>query len=414
MAAESSSLRRVVVVNQYAVSPEMSGGTRHFELGRELIHHGYETEIVATGWSHARLEWSKPLSLRRWRRTEVVDDVAFQWVWSLPYRRNNWKRYVNMVSFAFMTMISAFLGKKPDVVIGSSPQPFAAVTAWIVACCWRVPFVLEIRDLWPDTLVSMGLRRRFVIWPLRGIERFLYARAQRIIVLTEGIGHALDQKGVEPEKIVFIPNAALRPAPLDPDQRAAERARLGWKDKVVCVYAGAHGPANDLGQITRAARQLAGYDRVHFVLVGDGVSKSSLMAESADLLNVQWMDPVPKNRIGQILRAADIGMLTLQDIPVFRGARPNKIFDYMANGLPIVTTVDGEARVVIEKYGCGIFASSHDEESLGKAILEMSDHADLRCEMGMKGFEVASSTMTREETASILANVLDELMEGEA
>jgi glycosyltransferase involved in cell wall biosynthesis len=401
-----SPTRRLWMVNQYAISPDMPGGSRHFELARALGAYNWETSIIATPFSHKTAEFLRPVSFRHPFANENAEGVTFRWLYSLPYSQNDWRRYANMLTFG-LGLYPASLGLgEPDAVLGSSPHLLAALGAWAVAKRFSVPFLFEVRDLWPETLVQMGLRNPAIIGALSRIERFLYRQADLIPYLTEGIGEGIASKGVEREKLLFLPNASSRPLPLDAFERLRIRCQLGWEDDIVAIYAGAHGPANALEEVVAAARQLPESSRVRIVFVGDGPSKDALRVQAEGLDRVTFMDSIPKSEIAAVLRAADIGLLSLRQTKVFEGARPNKLFDYLASGLPIISTIGGEVAHVLAEAKAGTFSPP---EKLASTLLEWSRNPDQRRAMGRSGFEYVSNTLTREDTAQTLAAHLDRL-----
>lgn len=400
----------VWIVNQYAVSRDLPGITRHVELGNQLLDHGWRTRIFATSFHHTTGTVRRDVSLRHPVRDDVHDEVAFTWLHSTKYRSNGWKRYVNMVSFTAM-----FLGvtmwtrrEQPSVVIGSSPHLIAPLGAWIAACRHRVPFLFEVRDVWPDMLVQLGLTSPLVIKPLEVVERFLYRRATKIVALTDGIAERIAAKGVPRERIVVIPNSTLKPLPLDPAGRSARRAALGWQDKVVLVWAGSHNPMNGLDVVVEAASRLVARADILFVFVGDGSLKGQLIEQARGLPNVEFHNPMPKTEIGAWLQAADIGLLHSRRFEVFNGARPNKLFEYMAAGLPIVSTVPGEAWQLVEAAGAGVYAPWENPDALAQAVADLADSPDDRQVMGKQGYDYVGLAHSREATATQLAALLME------
>jgi glycosyltransferase involved in cell wall biosynthesis len=260
-------------------------------------------------------------------------------------------------------------------------------------------------------LVQLGLTSRLVIEPLAMLERFLYARADRVIALTDGIADRIRAKGVPPEKITVIPNAMLRPTPLDTEARNDLRCRLGWDGKVVVVWAGSHNPMNGLDVVVDAARLLQDRADILVVFIGDGSLKNDLVVQASDLRNVEFHDPIPKTEIGAWLRAADIGLLHSRRFEVFTGARPNKLFDYMAAGLAIVSTVPGEAWRLVDEAGAGLAAEWEDPGALADAIRSLADRPELRRAMGAKAFAAVIETHSREATAARLATVLESVLD---
>jgi glycosyltransferase involved in cell wall biosynthesis len=181
---------------------------------------------------------------------------------------------------------------------------------------------------------------------------------------------------------------------------------LGWDDKVVVIYAGAHGLANGLDQAIEAARLMPPDSAVLFAFLGDGPAKQSLLARAAGLGNVTFHDPLPRSEIDDFLRAADIGLLSLRRAEIFAGARPNKLFDYMAAALPVLSTVPGESWGIIQEADFGVYAEPGDPAALARAVLGLAADPDDRVARGQRGFDYLRRIVSREDTAADLAAVL--------
>lgn len=360
---------RIWLANHYAVPPNIAGITRHFELAREWAKdEKAEVTLFLSKFVHPRRTF---ITEEEKRNIEQVKGLDLCWLWSFPHKTNDFKRIINMGSFAAVFFLAGLFKKKPDVLIASSPHLFTAFAGWMLSTVKRCPFVLEVRDLWPDSLIKMGgLNNQWVIRILTWMESFLYKKADQIIVLTEHQRKFIAEKGFDPDKIRLIPNGIVVSSwQPDPSKRAEFRRRMGVKeDDFVAVYTGAHGPANALQHVVKAGRYVK--PGVSIVLIGDGPEKEKLLRlkEEEGLQNVYLLDPVPKSEIFDYTQAADCGIISLADNEVFRGARPNKLFDYTFIGLPIVTTVDGEVREIVEKNQVGFFAGAEDPEGLAKAI----------------------------------------------
>lgn len=408
-------------VNQFAMLPKDGGGTRHFELGRELVRLGWDVTVVASDYHLLKRAYTRRRSAEdRAPVAEMVDGVRFQWLWAAPYRANDWRRAHNWLSFHRSVRAAYGSLPRPDIVIGSSPQLFAATAAQHLARRFGTPFVLEVRDLWPESLVAAGGRKGPAYHALDRIARRLYVQSQRIVVLAEGTARYLEAHGVPGTKLVHVPNGVDvhlvqplteigRRGQADPthaevsDPRAVSPATL--------VYAGAHGPANGLEVVLDAAQRLVGGTRsVRFLLIGDGPAKAELVAEAGRrrLHNVEFHDPVPKQQLASLLAAADGGLMLLRDSPLFAFAvSPNKLFDYLAAGIPVVCNVPGEVGGLLAASGGGVQATDAGGAALAAAVdrlLALS--AEVRRGMGRSGREWVERTHSRE----VLGAQLDEAL----
>ena len=182
------------------------------------------------------------------------------------------------------------------------------------------------------------------------------------------------------------------------------RKNLGWTEKFIVLYAGAHGMSNDLGVVLKAAQLLKDEERVHFVLLGDGKEKPALIreAEELDLSNLTFLDPVPKNKVAELLSAADACIAILKPIEMYKTTYPNKVFDYMAARKPVILAIDGVIREVVEKAGCGIFCAPGDPKSLAAGILTLYNNQNEAILMGNKGYDYLKENFSRERIAADL------------
>lgn len=379
--------RRVLVLNHFAAPRGEAGGTRHVELFSRL-----------EGWDHLII--ASNLNPQTGRR--VGDADGFVTVPVTRYSSNGVSRILNWVSYSTAATLRGLRVGHVDVVYGSSPHLLAALAAWVLSVLKRATFVLEVRDLWPKVLVDMNhLNESSAVFKvLTALEEFLYCRAGTIVIMAEGSRTELVARGVDPQKIEYIPNGADPTDFVPSAPREQLRRRYGF-DQVTAVYAGAHGPANGLDLLLDGAEQAP---HVDVVLVGGGVLKEKLRAEAArrGLTNVRFFDPVPKNEIPDLLAAADIGLHVLADVELFRTAvSPNKVFDYMAAGLPTLTNSPGLVSELIVSAEAGMAVPP---DALGQGLIDMSAlAADERIALGRAGTSWISAHQSRSAMAGRLA-----------
>ncbi len=389
--------KRVSVLAYSTVSRGSSGGTRHVDLFSRL-----------DGWK-ARI-FISDVNLHTRVRVKI-DDGLIRTIPVLPYRNNGVARALNWLSYAFVGFLFG-LRERVSVVYASSPHLFTGLAGWSLARCKRVPFVFEVRDLWPQVLADMGAmsERAILFRILRRIEHFLYRHATAVVILAEGSRQVVIAGGGDADRIVFIPNGA-DPEDFEPtEDRATLRARYGLSGRVF-LYAGAHGPANGLSFLLDAAAELRDeYPDVNFILVGDGSHKKALMAEAHErgLDNIRFHDPVPKSEIRDLLAAADVGLHVLADVAVFRhGVSPNKVFDYLAAGKPVLSNCPGEVATIIEDAQAGVAVAP---DALASGIRHMLDTslAELHA-WGKSGREFMATTWSSRERARRLSQLLEEV-----
>lgn len=403
---ECESRKTLWWIHHYAVSPDMPETIRQWELATLIKEDGWDATIYATGFNHKTRAYDRPISL--YRPILEVDEqgVKFVWLYTSPYDSNDWRRYVNMVSFLCISVVVGVIRRGPNAVIGTTPHLLAGFAAWMVAKRHQVPFILEVQDLWPESIAQLGVSNRLVLRSLEALERFLYGQADHIIALAEGIQEGIIARDTPDSKVSLISNAVMRPLPVDPKERTIARASLGWEGKIVAIWVGAHGPANGIDTLVESARSLQHRRDIQFVFIGDGPEKRSLMQQAGALENVAFFDPVPKSEVATYLRAADIGLMNSRRFKAFEGARPNKLFDYMSAALPIVASMPGEAMRLVMEANCGVEAMWEDHESIATGVVRLADNPALRKELGLNGFEYLSHNHTRENTAKQLINLL--------
>jgi glycosyltransferase involved in cell wall biosynthesis len=374
---------RIWILNHYALPPDRAGGTRHYEFGRLLAGWGHDVTIFASSFSHFSLTEERLAPGER-RLVQVVDGVRFVWIRTTPYRGNDRRRVLNMASYAAGVLRAQRAFPRPDVVVGSCVHPLAVAAAWVIGAVRRVPFVFEVRDLWPQTLIDMGALpgRGAAARVLRAAERFLYHRSRLVISLLPGAVEYITATGVPEEKIIYIPNgtAGFPPAPPVPATSAAGDRISQWRrdGRLVAGYVGSHGAANGVDVLVRAAAVLRdrGVGDIALVLVGDGPDKQRCerLAEALALGedSILFASPVPKREVPALLEALDVTLFPLRDVPVFRyGLSSNKLFDYLASGRPVIcASAPGDNPV--RASGGGICVPPEVPEAVADALGELA------------------------------------------
>jgi glycosyltransferase involved in cell wall biosynthesis len=363
---------KIWIFNHYALKSSESGGTRHHDLARELVKKGHQVCIFASSFLHYKFKWR---SKKKYYK-EKDNGVYFQWLWTLPYKGNGLKRIANMLSYFFVVIIkSLFTKEKPDVIIGSSVHLFACLAAYIVSKLKKTNFVVEIRDLWPQTLIDIGaiseksMTARF----FSTIELFVYKKANAIIVLLPGAVDYIESKGISINKIHYLPNGiSLKKRELINNNFSLEKELNILKEKYngIAMYMGSHGLANALDTILDAAEKDVSKD-IAFVFIGDGPEKEKLIKKANCISNIYFYDSVPKDEVYATLNGADVLLISMLNSPLYKyGISLNKIFDYLLIGKPIVFA--GEVSNDIVKYAnAGSSIKPGDPVLLLKAVKKM-------------------------------------------
>jgi glycosyltransferase involved in cell wall biosynthesis len=259
------------------------------------------------------------------------------------------------------SLLGALKTGRSDVVIGTSPQFFCAVSAYLLSVIKGVPFVFEVRDIWPQSAIELGaLRNSALIAILEAMEMFLYRRAALIVAVAESTREYLRQKGIADSKIIIIPNgidAEYLEARADPE---AVRRRLNLEDKFLVSYIGTHGMSHALDTVLEAAALLEQTPEIHFLFVGEGAEKQRLEAITKDrsLGNVTFLSEQPRDELLSFYRASNVGLVPLRRLPIFTKVLPSKLFELMGSGCAIICSVEGEAASLVEKAGGGSLHNS--------------------------------------------------------
>ena len=356
------------LINHYAFPPTEPGGTRHYSHAAELIRRGHQVQIIACSFHHLKRKSMIAGSAHKWEH-QVFGGVPFLWISSRGYQSNSLARVMNMLEFSWAVAKGKWAAGmvRPDLVLGSSPDPFAALAAERLASRYRVPFVLEIRDSWPYVLTEVGgySRRHPFVQLVDRTMRYLYAKAARIIIFSEQSISLMARYGADPRKIIWIPNGV--DLAMNPQPRPAPDDGL-----FTITYLGAHNQWNSLDAVLDTAKYLqgAGVKDVLIRFVGDGICKPHLMtrARTEGIINVKFDDPVPKNQVAEVLHLSDAFIINNRN----DGASKEwisfeKMYDYLAAGRPIVfgsCTHDDP----VQRSGAGISVEADNPAELAQAI----------------------------------------------
>lgn len=400
---------KILLINQVFVSPEEPGHSRHFEMGKFLRERGHELAIVASDLNY---QTGQRIVERRGLYAEQnFDGVRVLRSYMYPaIHRSYFRRVIAFFSFMFSSIWTAMRVKDADLVMGTTPPIFQAVSAWVVASLRGKPFLLEVRDLWPEFGISMGvLKNPLVIALSRWLEKFLYRRADHILVNSPAYRDYMLAKGVAENKVTYIPYGTDVDMFNPSIDGSSVRRELGVDDKFVVLYAGALGQANDIDTLLRAAERLKQHDKIRFVVFGDGKERVRLesLSRRMELNNVAFAGARPKKDMPLIVAAADACLAILQDIPAFRTTYPNKVFDYMAAGRASVIVIDGITRELIEASRGGVYVHPADDAMLARKILELSRNPAQVKEMGINAREYLVKNLDRRDKLNETLGLLE-------
>lgn len=391
-----SPLRQVIIFNQFALPRSQPGGTRHVELFTKLQHWDYRIFAGDRNYSNQTRFGSDEANLDLLAvPASDGSPTSRVWTWTVYSAKAFWR---------------ASRIRQVDVVYGSSPHLFAAVAAWAVAKVRRAGFVLEIRDLWPESFVSAGLLKRDsgVHRLLCALEKFVCRRADAIVAVTTGWERHFTELGVDISKVTVVPNGSELFSSSPPKTDPGGLRSRGYS--VVGIFAGTHGPKDGIDLILDAARD---NPRVGFVLVGDGSVKCDAIRRSDEesLRNVCFLDPVGKEDLGALLRSCDFGIHAVSGLEIFRlGMSPNKVFDYMAASLPVVSNAGDGLKRMFEGRDIGILVGS---DELPGGVRNLTSYSKDQLERsGENAARLLDVEYSRTASARKLENVLNAVVVG--
>jgi glycosyltransferase involved in cell wall biosynthesis len=341
---------------------------------------------------------------------EWMDGVETIRVWTYITANEGFaRRTLDYMSFMVSGFLTGLFLPRPDVIVSTSPQFFTACAAYVLSVFKRRPFVFELRDLWPDSIIAVGaMRESAAIRALKRLEYFLYRKAARIVSVTNSFKSVLTGNGIPSEKIAVVRNGAdlvgFTPGPKP--QHLVQRH--GLQGKFVAAYIGTIGIAHGLDTILDAAERLARNEGVAFVVVGDGAARPSLeaAAKRRNLTNVSFVGPVGKDAVVQYWRLADAALVLLRDRPVFRHVLPSKMFEAMATERPIILGVLGESAGLLEQANAGVVIQPESAAALAEAVTMLATNPEVAGRMGRSGRRFVEAELDRDKLA---AAMLDEL-----
>ena len=398
---------RVLFVTQYFPPETGAAPARALHFARALKRAGHDVTVV-TGLPNHPSGIVQPAYRGVRRKSETLDGVAVErvWLYATP-RKTPFTRLANHLSFALAAMPVLFSGPRPDVVLATTPPLFHGLTAWWAAKWRGAAFVNDCRDDWPHAAIALGeMRPGLVANVLDQVSRFFQDRAVRVLVVTPGMQAQLASRGLDPQRLVFLPNGAdtdlFRPSPGGP--RRADPAR-----PFTVTYAGTHGLVHGMDALLDAAESLRG-ENVRMRFVGDGVAKEGLMsgASSRGLSNCTFEPSVAPDALVAVLRDSDACVATTR-ASVFAGETiPVKLFDYLAVGCPVIAAVRGDAAHVVEASGGGLVVEPENGAAIAAAIRRLRDEPGLRESLAVSGPAFVDREHSRRALGQRLVGVLEQ------
>ncbi len=412
---------KILYVSQY-FPPEMGApAARVIELSRHWVAQGHDVTVLTGFPNHptGRVAADYRKKLRRLVMRERIDGINVVRTWLLPFpNRKPYERILNYSSFCVSAAIAGLFLSRPDVVIATSPQLLVGLSGWWLARLKRIPFIFEVRDLWPESLVAVGMGNRASMLhrTLTVIAKFLYRKSDKIVVVTPAFKDHLMRRAV-PEGKIFVVQNGVETNLFDPNRQGPNvRWNLGLEGKFVVSYIGTMGIAHGLQKVLESAAQLRqSHPEIQFLFVGEGADKQRIMslARSANLENVRFVDEQARERIPGYIAASDVCLVLLKDSDIFKTVIPTKMLEFMSCARAVILGVDGQARKIMEEANAGLFIRPENAEDLTAAILQLAGNPELRSELGRNGRKFILQCFSRLQSARTYIQFLESFVKKE-
>ncbi len=393
--------------------PEVNApANRGHEHARAWVKDGHDVTVITGVPNHPRGQLFAGYA-NHWLQEERIDGVRVLRTWMYVTANEGFvRRTANYVAFMLTAILASFRAERPDVVLATSPQFFCGVAGAVVGVLKRRPFVLEVRDLWPESIVALGQLKRgsLLVRLLEAVERGLYRRARGVVVVTRAFARHVAARGVAENRIALVYNGidgdAWAPRPPAPELLA--RHAIGGSYRV--GYVGTLGLAHGLITVLDAAQRLAD-PSVHFVFVGDGADRARIEHEAKQrgLTNVHFTGLLPRSEVPDWLASLDVLLVMLRDLPVFETVIPSKLFEFAAMERPILLSAPrGEVREMVESADVGVTVDAEDPEQLAAAITALRREPARARALAARARSWAEQGFRREALARRMAQFLAE------
>jgi colanic acid biosynthesis glycosyl transferase WcaI len=409
----------ILYISQY-FPPEMGApAARASELARHWADAGHQVSILTGFPNHPTgvvpAEWRSRLRRLMYHQKVGQVDVYRTWLWPLPNRKAH-ERMRNYASFCVSAAVRGITIPRPDVIIASSPQLLVGLAGWWLAFTRQIPFVFEVRDLWPESLGAVGVagERSLLHHALARIAGFLYRRADRIVVVTSAFKDYLIHHWRVPALKIDIVENGVETDLFAPDSVAAagRRKELNAESRFLVSYIGTLGMAHGLETLLDAAATLQSKaPHVLFLLVGEGSEKERIksLAQSRGLANVRFLDQQPREKIPSFISASDLCLVLLKKTDVFKTVIPTKMLEYMSCARPVILGVEGQARQILEDAGAGLAIEPENAAAIAAAIIQLDHNRELAKTLGEQGRSYILQNFSRASTAEKYITVMRDI-----
>ncbi|MFC1737360.1 glycosyltransferase family 4 protein [Candidatus Hydrogenedentota bacterium] len=401
---------RVCYLHQYFLADKEAGAARSFSFVRRLADRGHQVTVITGGINYMTGKVHPSVKGKLMSRTFADGFTICRINPVLPHKKNYFLRALGFLTFSLGAVPAGLLSGKHDVVFATSTPLTIGIPGWFLSRAWRVPFVFDLRDIWPEFAVAFGVLKRGLIVNLAGkLEKFLYRAAHKLTTVSEGLRTFLISKGVAPEKIEVLRHGADCELFIPGEGREAIRHKYGWEGKFVCLYLGAHGKVNSLDTLVDAAEILRDDEKIVLPFLGDGKLRDLYIgrAQEKGLKNTVFIPSVPLTEVPQYLAAADLFLISTRYTPITGYPCYNKFYDYLAAGRPIIVNFEGEMQRMLEESDAGAGIEPESPEAFAEIIRELASKPEKVLEMGKNARKLAEIDMNRNDAADKFVKVLE-------
>ena len=401
---------RILILSHYFPPEVNAPASRTYEHCKQWVRDGHEVTVVTCAPNHPRGTVYEGYRNKLFQREEK-DGIQVVRVWTYVTANEGFlKRTLNYLSYMVAAVLVAPFLSRCDVVLSTSPQFFNGLAGYLVSRLKRLPWILEIRDLWPESIVAVGaITNRPVIRLLEGLELFAYRNADHLVVVTDAFRAHMLSKGISSNKVTVIKNGADFSLYKRPPHGHTNLLReLGLEGKFVASYFGTHGMAHHLETVLEAAHELRDWKDIVFLLVGDGAERSRLvsMRDEMRLSNVLMLDQQPKEKMPELWALSSVSLVLLKKSALFKTVLPSKIFESLAMVRPVILGVEGESAELVISAGGGICIEPESSKDLATQVLKLYRDPTLRQELGSSGRRYILKHFDRQVLARRFADVM--------
>ena len=393
---------KILYIHQYFRTPYEPGGTRSYWISQELIKRGHEIVMLTT--TDRKME-SKV-------KREKIDGIHVVYI-NVPYDNSMGvlSRFVSFVRFMMKSLRLAWQEKNVNLVLATSTPLTVGFPALVLKKFKKIPYVFEVRDLWPEVPIQMGaLKNKSLIFIAKWFEKTIYNNATHIVALSPGMYDGVVEKKINREKVSMIPNMSKIDSfwPREKNLQVISELKL-HRDSFKLAYFGAMGTSNDMELILNAARLLKDQKDIEFLFMGQGAMESVLKKSAKDerLNNLNFYGNIAMSKLSEIVNFCDVSLVTFSNLPILATNSPNKLFDSLSAGKPIIVNSPGWTKNLVETYECGIFVEPENHQDLADKILYLKNNPDLAKKMGKNSRRLAETKYDKSILCAKFADMID-------